>query len=114
MGLTVQLRQGWQTKELRDQYGLTKTRRKNKPCFESHAVDAWALAASVSGASRPTCTRLWYVVPARLHRRQLHRLQASKGGVRKPDGGTRSLSLKPGTLIRHPKYGMRTVGGGCQ
>ncbi len=111
LGLTVQLRQGWQTKELREQYGLTKTRSKNKPCFESHAVDAWALAASVSGASRPTCTRLWYVVPVHLHRRQLHRLQASKGGVYKPYGGTRSLSLKRGTLIRHPKYGLCSVGG---
>ncbi len=111
MGLTVHLREGWQTKALREKYGLKKTKRKAKPSFESHAVDGWVMAASVSGAEKPTCQRLWYVVPTRLHRRQLHRLQASKGGERKPYGGTRSLGLKRGTLIRHPKYGLCTVGG---
>ncbi len=111
MGLTVSLKEGWQTKQLRERYGLKKTKSKSKQCFESHAIDAWVLAASLSGACGPTCTRLWYVVPARLHRRQLHRLQASKGGERKPYGGTYSLGLKRGALVRHPKYGLCTVGG---
>ena len=111
MGLSVHLKAGWQTKELREQYGLKKTSNKAKPVFASHAVDAWVLAASVSGAREPTCTRLWYLVPAILHRRQLHRLRASKGGVRKPYGGTRSLGLKRGTLVTHAKYGRCTVGG---
>jgi hypothetical protein len=111
MDLTVHLKEGWQTKQLREQYGLKKTRSKSKRSFESHAVDAWVLAASISGARQPTCTRLWYVVPAVVHRRQLHRLQASSGGTRRPYGGTRSLGLKRGTLVRHPKYGLCTVGG---
>jgi hypothetical protein len=46
-----------------------------------------------------------------LHRRQLHRLEADAGGKRKPYGGTRSLWLKRGTLVRHPKYGLCTIGG---
>jgi RRXRR protein len=111
MGLRVHLKEGWQTKELREQYGLKKTKSKSKQSFESHAVDSWVLAASVSGAKRPSCMRLWYLVSARLHRRQLHRLQASKGGERKRYGGTRSLGLKRGTVVRHPKYGITTVGG---
>ncbi len=111
MGLTVHLCEGWQTKELRERAGLKKTRSKSRQAFESHAVDGWVLAASVSGAEHPTCTRLWYIVPAVLHRRQLHRLQASKGGERKPYGGTRSLGLKRGTVVRHPTYGLCTVGG---
>lgn len=111
MGLAVHAREGWQTKELRERYGLLKTKSKSRQSFESHAVDSWALAAGVSGAERPTCTRLWYVVPARLHRRQLHRLQASAGGERKPYGGTRSLGLKRGTVVTHPKYGLCSVGG---
>jgi hypothetical protein len=111
MGLQVQTPEGWQTKALREQYGLKKTTSKSQQTFESHAVDGWVLAASVSGATKPTCTRLWYVVGARLHRRQLHRLQASKGGERKPYGGTRSLGYKRGTLVRHPKYGLCTIGG---
>jgi hypothetical protein len=87
MGLRVHTREGWQTKELREQYGLKKTKSKAKQSFDSHAVDAWVLAASISGAEKPTCTRLWYTVPMRLHRRQLHRLQASKGGNANPMGG---------------------------
>ena len=111
MGLALETREGWQTKALRDFYGLAKTKKKDKQAFDSHAVDAWVLAATVSGATKPTCTRLWYVVPARLHRRQLHALQPSKGNVRRPYGGTRSLGLKRGTLVTHPKYGLCAVGG---
>jgi len=111
MGLEVQTREGWQTKALRDFYGLIKTKKKDKRAFDSHAVDAWVLAATISGATKPTCTRLWYVVPARLYRRQLHALQPSTGGVRRPYGGTRSLGLKRGTLVTHPKYGLCCVGG---
>ena len=111
MGLTVHLQEGWQTKALREQYGLKKSKSKSTQSFDSHAVDAWVLAASFSGAGKPTCQRLWYVVPTLLHRRQLHRLQASKGGERKPYGGTRSLGLKRGTVIQHTKYGLCAVGG---
>lgn len=111
LGLRVHTQQGWQTKELREQYGLKKTSHKAKRSFDSHAVDAWVLAASISGARHPTCTRLWYLVPAILHRRQLHLLEAAKGGQRKPYGGTRSLGLKRGTVLRHPRYGLCCVGG---
>jgi hypothetical protein len=111
MGLAVHMREGWQTKQFREQYGLKKTKDKSKQLFESHAVDAWVLAASISGASHPSCTRLWYLVPVILHRRQLHRLQASQGGVRRPYGGSHSLGLKRGTLIKHTQYGWCTVGG---
>ena len=82
-----------------------------KQSFGSHAVDSWVMAAEVSGAERPSCTRLCYIIGIQLHRRQLHRFQASKGGERKPYGGTRSLGLKRGTVVRHAKYGLWTVGG---
>jgi RRXRR protein len=111
MDLILHLREGWQTQQLRAQYRLTKTRQKDQQTFSSHAVDAWVLAASVSGAEAPTCTRLWYVIPVQLHRRQLQRLQVDKGGVRKPYGGTRSLGFRRGTLVRHPRYGRCTIGG---
>jgi hypothetical protein len=111
MGLILHLREGWQTQQLRTQYGPTKTRQKDHQTFSSHAVDAWVLAASVSGAEAPTCTRLWSVVPVQLHRRQLQRLQADHGGVRKPYGGTRSLGFRRGTLMWHSRYGRCTIGG---
>jgi hypothetical protein len=99
------------TKQLRESFGLTKSHQKDAQTFSSHAVDAWVLAAATSGATAPTCTRLWYIVPLQLHRRQLHRLQPEPGGIRKPYGGTRSLGFKRGTLVRHPRYGLCTVGG---
>jgi hypothetical protein len=111
MGLTLHLYRGHQTKELREKYGLKKTKSKSKQDFSSHAVDGWVMAASISGAEKPTCTRLWYIVGARLHRRQIHRLEASKGGERKPYGTTRSLGLKRGTIVKHPTYGLCAVGG---
>lgn len=111
MGLHLHLREGIDTKDLRQQFGLTKTRQKDKRVFNSHCVDAWVMAASVSGAARPTEKRLWYVTTIRLHRRQLHRLQPESGGVRKPYGGTMSLGIKRGSLVRHPKYRLCSVGG---
>jgi RRXRR protein len=111
MGLRVHFNSGWQTKELRAKYGLKKTKSKSKQAFDSHAVDSWVMAASVSGAEKPTCTRLWYLVGTRPMRRQLHALQPAKGGIRKPRGGTRSLGFKRGTLVLHPKYGRCAVGG---
>src|SRR5437588_5473512 len=111
MGLTLRTYEGWQTKELRETYSLKKSKSKSRRSFESHAVDAWVLAASATGARQPTCRRLWYVVTIRLHRRQLHRLQCAPGGVRPPYGGTRAFGFKRGTLVRHPRYGLASVGG---
>jgi hypothetical protein len=111
IGLRVHLRQGWETKALRERFGVRKTREKSKPRFSAHAVDAWVLAADVSGASTPTCTSLWYLVPARLHRRQLHVLQPGKGGMRRPYGGTRSRGWKRGTLVFHWRFGLCVIGG---
>jgi hypothetical protein len=110
-GLNVYLYRGIVTSQLRERYGLTKTSQKDAQTFSSHAVDAWVLAATTSGAVAPTCTRVWYGVPHHLHRRQLHRLEAAKGGIRKPYGGTQSLGFKRGTIVQHPTYGRCTVGG---
>lgn len=86
LGVTLHLREGWQTKALREKSGLKKTKSKSQPSFDSHAVDAFVLAASVSGAEKPTCRRVWYMVPAILHRRKLHLLQAARGGEAQATG----------------------------
>ena len=111
LGLNLSLRTGYETKELRDRFGLKKSGQKDKKTFSSHAVDAWAMAADVSGAEHPTETGLYYWTPIRVHRRQLHRFQPEKGGIRKPYGGTRSMGLTRGTLVRHIKYGLTYIGG---
>jgi hypothetical protein len=108
----VELKQGWETKELRDQLGLKKTSRKLAEVFEAHCVDSWVLANwSVGGHAKPDNTRILCVAPVRLHRRQLHVMKPSKGGLRRTYGGTRSLRFKRGSLVKHPKYGVAYVGG---
>ncbi len=111
LGLIVITMQGHETKHLREAFGLKKSPNKSKVAFETHCVDAWVLAAAITGAKSPTTTSLYYVEPIRFHRRALHRLQFSKGGIRKRYGGTISLGLKRGTLICHKTHGLCYVGG---
>jgi hypothetical protein len=110
-GLALHLCAGYETKDLRDRFGLAKTCQKNQQTFSAHAVDAWVMAASVSGAERPTDLGLYYWAPLRWHRRQLHYRQPGPGGVRRPYGGTRSLGFTRGTLVRHPRHGFTLVRG---
>jgi hypothetical protein len=108
----VRLKQGWETKELRDVLGLRKSSRKLAEIFEAHCVDSWVLANwLVGGHTQPDNTRMLCVSPLRFHRRQLHRLQPEKGGVRKHYGSTRSHGFKRGSLIKHAKFGLTYVGG---
>jgi len=111
IGLEVTAKSGNETKAFRDSLGLKKIGNKSKPVFESQCVDSWCLAAMVTGAKHPTTKSLYYMVPLRLHRRQLHRLELEKGGVRRRYGGTISLGLKKGTLVRHIKYRLCYIGG---
>jgi len=111
LGLTLHKCEGHQTADLRVTFGLTKTKQKDEKAFSSHCVDSWVMAASVSGAIKPTEKHLYYMREIQLHRRRLHKLQPSAGGFRKREGSTRSLGLKRGTLVKHPKYGLTSVGG---
>ncbi len=108
----VQTKQGYETKALREQVGLKKTRKKLAEVWEAHCVDAWVLAHSaVGGESKPETTRLVCISPLTWHHRQLHRFEPEKRGKRKPYGGTLSLGIKRGTLVKHPKWGKAYVGG---
>jgi hypothetical protein len=109
---TLALRAGWETKGLRDSLGLKKSQSKLADRFECHNVDSWVLANdSVGGHAEPDNKLLVKLVPLRFHRRQLHAFQPSTGGARRPYGGTRSLGLKHGSLVRHPRHGVCHVGG---
>lgn len=111
LNMNLNVIEGFDTMRLREIFGLKKITNKAKQSFDSHAVDAWVAAADVTGAEQPTERGLFYWIPIRLHRRQLHRLQLTSGGVRKPYGSTRSYDLKRGTLVEHPKYDLTYVGG---
>jgi len=100
------------TAKLRDFYGLKKTTKKSAKVFNSHCVDSWVLAnVWIDGNDKPENIQLLYLTPFEFRRRHLHLFQAAKGGSRRPDGGTRSLGLKRGALIKHTKWGISYVGG---
>jgi hypothetical protein len=108
----VEIKQGWETKELRDDLGLKKSSDKLSEKFEAHCVDSWVLANGWAGGHKePDNKAILFVSPLRFHRRQLHRLEPAKGDVRNPYGGTRSLGLKRGSLVKHLKWGLAYVGG---
>jgi len=103
---------GYETKELRDEYGLKKSNKKLSETFEAHGVDSWVLANwHVGGHILPDNKEMLIVTPLQLHRRQLHALQPAKGGIRRNYGGTRSMGFKRGSYVKHPKYNICYVGG---
>lgn len=103
---------GGSSKPLRAQAGRTKARNKLSDGWDAHCVDSFVLASyAVGGPSTPEQTAVLYLVPLQFHRRQLHRLQPAKGGVRSPYGGTMSLGLKRGSWVRHPTWRLAYVGG---
>lgn len=105
-------KQGYETKELREQYGLKKSKNKLASDFSAHCVDSWVLANwYVGGHTKPDNTKLLLVIPLQFHRRQLHRLQYAPGHIRPRYGGTISAGFKRGSLVKHPKYGLCYVGG---
>ncbi len=105
-------KQGWETKELRDDFGLEKTKNKLSNDFSAHCVDSWVLANDVVGGhTNPDNTSVLLIKPMQFHRRQLHVFQPAKKGVRKSYGGTISLGLKRGSLVKHKKYGLAYTGG---
>lgn len=108
----VQIRQGYETKDLREQVGLKKTSKKLAEVWEAHCIDAWVLAYStVGGKAQPDTIRLVCIAPLSWHRRQVHRFEPGKGGERRPYGGTLSQGIKRGTLVKHPRWGKAYVGG---
>ena len=108
----VETKSGIETKDLRNCLGLKKTKNKLAEKFEAHNVDSFVLANWYTGGHiQPGNTQLNVVIPLRLHRRQLHRLEHAPGGVRSPYGGTISLGFKRGSLVKHPKYKLCFIGG---
>lgn len=108
----LETKRGYETKELRDTLGLRKIKNKMSESFDAHNVDSWVLANwLVGGHTSPDNREIKRMIPLRIQRRQLHRFNFSKGGVRSRYGGSRSLGFKKGSLVRHPKYGLCLVAG---
>lgn len=98
------------TAHVRHLLGLTKTNTKGEHVFTAQAVDGLALAwmeTKTEDLHIPSFT-VWRRpdVP----RRQLHRFQPDKGGIRKPYGGSRALGLKKNTVVWYRGRLYRTGG----
>jgi hypothetical protein len=112
---TLELKQGYETKQLRDLHGLKKTKSKLEDCFSAHNVDSWVLANwHVGGHAMPENERISRLIPLRFHRRQLHAFQPDKGDVRRSYGSTMSNGLKRGSLVKSEKYGICYLGGSME
>lgn len=107
----VVLKQGYETKELRDKLGLKKSKNKMSNDWSAHCIDSWVLANSVVGGNIVDNKEVLCISPIRVFRRQLHKFQPAKGNIRKPYGGSISLGLKKGSLVRNIKHGIVYVGG---
>lgn len=112
LGYSLTTFKGSQTASFRRQLGLFKTKNKASKSFDSHCVDSWVLANEVLGNQlKPDMIHVLELKPLTYTRRQLYRLNFKKGGTRSRYGGTMSLGIKRGTLVKHVKYGECLIGG---
>lgn len=111
--------EGTWTYARRNALGLEKLKDKLSDSFYAHCVDSWVMAHSVvNGDSKkamsmkPDNTEVFCISPIPIARRNLHREQPKKGGIRSRYGGT---ILKDGlvknTLVKHVKYGLTRLAG---
>lgn len=106
------IKQGHETHAERLRLGLTKSKNKLAETFSAHCVDSWALAnMEVGGHEQPENTKLILMTPLNAIRRQLHRLQPAKGGVRHGYGGTQINGFKKLSIVKHVKLGIVLIGG---
>ncbi|MYA71498.1 hypothetical protein F4009_12040 [Candidatus Poribacteria bacterium] len=105
--------QGYETKEIRDKLGLKKSSKKSSEGFEAHCVDSWCLAHyTVGGDSSVDNTEVMCISPIPIARRNLHREQYKKGGIRSRYGGTVLCEgLVKNTLVKHITYGLTRLAG---
>ena len=113
MGYKLVTYTGKETFGERNRLNLPKNPNKLSNDFFTHCVDSWVLANKTLERPHicPDMREVMELKPILVTRRQLHRLNPGKGGVRGRYGGTMSEGFKRGTLIFHPKFGKTYLGG---
>jgi hypothetical protein len=101
----------YDTASLRRKRGFEKSPEKLRDIWESHNVDSHVLCERVLGYPVDTFKGLYRINYFKFMRRQLHVQNPIQGGVRKRRGGTVSMGLAKGCLVRHPKYIDSYIGG---
>jgi hypothetical protein len=79
--------------------------------FHAHCVDSWVLAWLLVGGDVVGNKSVHCVRPMQKHYRRLHVVNPICGGVRKKYGSTISLGFVRGSIVKHDKYGVATIGG---
>jgi RRXRR protein len=102
---------GYETFEKRNTLGLKKLTDKMSTNFHAHCVDSWVLASMAVGGTEVENKRMHIVKPMQKNYRNLHVQNFARGGVRRNQGSTRSMGFERGSIVRHPKYGVCTIGG---
>jgi hypothetical protein len=90
--------------------GLIKTRKKGELVFTSQAVDALALCWLRSKTENLTVTSFTAWRRPETIKRQLHRLEPAKSGIRNPYGGSVALGFRKNTVVRYRDKLYRTGG----
>ena len=111
--LVVAKTKGYATKEHRDLRGFKKIKDKKADKWEAHNVDSHSLCEMQFGVQLPIVRKIYKVQFFNFTRRQLHMQLPAKGNVRKLYGGTISMGISKGTLVRHKNSKLdRTYVGG--
>lgn len=107
----VHMFKGIDTAELRAEYGLEKDDRKSNRNFNTHAVDAVAIASKVCGLTNFDISSFYVWKRYQNRRRQLHKVQFKKGGERPREGGSQSIPpFKKNDVVIHREH-LARVGG---
>ena len=95
---SLELCQGWETKEERDLRGLKKIRSKRKRVPGSHVVDALAMLSRQLGTEDLRVPEFWVFRRPNIRKRSLHLQSPAKGGLRRINGGTVALGIPKNTV----------------
>lgn len=102
---------GVETAKLREELGLQKNPIKRELSWDTHAVDAIAIGCAEIKCENPYPPEFWVWKRFEYARRQLHRLEPSKGGARRRYGDSWSIPpfKKADVVLWHGK--LARVGG---
>jgi hypothetical protein len=103
---------GYQTAALRKQYHVSKTAKKAAWTVEAHAIDAVVIAADALAVDTFQIASFMVWQRYQYPRRQLHKFQFAKGGIRRREGGSQSLNgFRKGDLVVYSKHDGTDVRG---
>lgn len=112
LGLKLYKFKGYETAEIRKGYGFKKNSNKAKKDFYTHCVDSWCIANEVIGGHAEIDNeKTIYLKPLKFWRRKLHEVLPKKNGFRRNYGGTLSMGIKRGSLVKHIRWDLCTIGG---